>query len=196
MPDLDADTLPERIAGFEVLIVRSTKVTAAALDQADSLGLIVQAGAGTNTIDCDRAAELGVFVCNVPGKNALAVAELTMGLLLAIDRHIAAGTADLRAGTWNKKAYSKAEGLFGRRMGIIGVGDIGIATAARRAFGIDVVAVAKPGRGDLAVARAEAAGITFVDTLDELLASSDIVSLPCPARPTPRAWSTRRSSPR
>ena len=84
MPDLDADTLPEHIAGFEVLIVRSTKVTAAALDQADSLGLIVRAGAGTNTIDCDRAAELGVFVCNVPGKNALAVAELTMGLLLAI----------------------------------------------------------------------------------------------------------------
>ena len=131
MPDLDADTLPEHIAGFEVLIVRSTKVTAAALDQADSLGLIVRAGAGTNTIDCDRAAELGVFVCNVPGKNALAVAELTMGLLIAIDRHIKAGTADLRAGTWNKKAYSKAEGLFGRRMGIIGVGDIGIATAAR-----------------------------------------------------------------
>ena len=117
----------------------------------------------------------------VPGKNALAVAELTMGLLLAIDRHIAAGTADLRAGTWNKKAYSKAEGLFGRRMGIIGVGDIGIATAARAsAFGIDVVAVAKPGRSDLAVARAEAAGITFVDTLDELLASSDIVSLHVP----------------
>ena len=105
-----------------------------------------------------------------------------MGLLIAIDRHIAAGTADLRAGTWNKKAYSKAEGLFGRRMGIIGVGDIGIATAARgeRAFGIDVVAVAKPGRSDLAIARAEAAGITFVDTLDELLATSDIVSLHVP----------------
>lgn len=181
MPDLDADTLPEHMAGFEVLIVRSTKVTAAALDQADSLGLIVRAGAGTNTIDCDRAAELGVYVCNVPGKNALAVAELTMGLLIAIDRHIAAGTADLRAGTWNKKAYSKAEGLFGRRMGIIGVGDIGIATAARAsAFGIDVVAVTKPGRSDLAVARAEAAGITFVDTLDELLATSDIVSLHVP----------------
>ncbi|NDH84449.1 MAG: hydroxyacid dehydrogenase [Actinobacteria bacterium] len=181
MPDLDADTLPEHIAGFEVLIVRSTKVTAAALDQADSLGLIVRAGAGTNTIDCDRAAELGVFVCNVPGKNALAVAELTMGLLLAIDRHIAAGTADLRTGTWNKKAYSKAEGLFGRRMGIIGVGDIGIATAARAsAFGIDVIAVAKPSRSDLAVARAEAAGITFVDTLDELLTTSDIVSLHVP----------------
>ncbi|MEO0493194.1 MAG: NAD(P)-dependent oxidoreductase [Actinomycetota bacterium] len=181
MPDLDADTLPDHIAGHEVLIVRSTKVTTAALDAADSLGLIVRAGAGTNTIDTERAAELGVYVCNVPGKNALAVAELTMGLLIAVDRHIAAGTADLRAGTWNKKSYSKADGLFGRRMGIIGVGDIGIATAARAwSFGIDVVAVAKPGRGDMGVARAEAAGITFVDTLDELLATSDIVSLHVP----------------
>ncbi|MEM9465109.1 MAG: NAD(P)-dependent oxidoreductase [Actinomycetota bacterium] len=181
MPELDADSLPDHIAGFEVLIVRSTKVTAAALDAADSLGLIVRAGAGTNTIDTDRAAELGVYVCNVPGKNALAVAELTMGLLIAIDRHIAAGTADLRTGSWNKKAYSKADGLFGRRMGIIGVGDIGIATAARAwAFGIDVVAVAKPGRSDAAVARAEAAGIAFVDSLDELLTTSDIVSLHVP----------------
>ncbi len=185
MPELDADTLPDHIAGFEVLIVRSTKVTGAALDAADSLGLIVRAGAGTNTIDCDRAAELGVFVCNVPGKNALAVAELTMGLLIAIDRHIAAGTADLRAGSWNKKAYSKADGLFGRRMGIIGVGDIGIATAARAwAFGIDVVAVAKPGRSDATIARAEAAGIEFVDSLDELLATSDIVSLHVPGSPS------------
>ena len=184
MPDLNADTLPDHIAGYEVLIVRSTKVTAAAIDAADSLGLIVRAGAGTNTIDCDRAAELGVFVCNVPGKNALAVAELAMGLVIAIDRHIAAGTADLRAGAWNKKAYSKANGLFGRRMGIIGVGDIGIAAAARAwAFGIDVVAVAKPGRSDAAVARAEAAGITFVDTLDELLTTSDIVSLHVPGSP-------------
>jgi len=184
LPDLTAETLPDHIAGHEVLVVRSTKVTAETLEAADSLGLIVRAGAGFNTIDCNRAAELGIFVCNVPGKNALAVAELTMGLLIAIDRHIASGTADLRAGTWNKKAYSKAAGLFGRQMGIIGVGDIGIATAARAwAFGIDVVAVAKPGRSERAVARAEAAGIRWVDSQDELLATSDIVSLHVPGSP-------------
>ena len=187
MPELDGDTLPDHIAGFEVLIVRSTKVTTATLDAADSLGLIVRAGAGTNTIDTERAAALGVYVCNVPGKNALAVAELTIGLLIAIDRHIAAGTADLRRGVWNKKTYAKANGLFGRRMGIIGVGDIGIATAARAwAFGIDVVAVTKPGRSDAAVARAEAASITFVDSLDELLSTSDIVSLHVPGSPDTR----------
>ena len=184
LPDLNADTLPDALAGHEVLVVRSTKVTATALEAADKLGLIVRAGAGTNNIDGDRAAELGIFVCNVPGKNALAVAELTMGLLIAVDRHIAAGTADLRAGTWNKKAYSKADGLFGRQMGIIGVGDIGIAAAARAwAFGIDVVAVAKPGRSHTAIARAEAAGIRWVDDLDELLSTSDIVSLHVPGAP-------------
>lgn len=184
LPDLNADTLPDHIGGHEVLVVRSTKVTSAALEAGDRLGLVVRAGAGTNTIDCDRAAELGIFVCNVPGKNALAVAELTMGLLIAIDRHIAAGTADLRSGAWNKKAYSKADGLFGRRMGIVGVGDVGIATAARAwAFGIDVVAVAKPGRSERSVARAEAAGIRWVDDLDELLSISDIVSLHVPGAP-------------
>lgn len=184
LPDLTAETMPDHIVGHEVLVVRSTRVTADTLEAADQLGLIVRAGAGTNTIDTERAAELGVFVCNVPGKNALAVAELTMGLLIAVDRHIAAGTADLRAGTWNKKAYSKADGLFGRHMGIIGVGDIGIATAARAtAFGIHVLAVKKPGRSERAIARAEAAGIEWVEDPDTLLASSDIVSLHVPGAP-------------
>jgi len=184
MPDLDADTLPDHIADHEVLIVRSTKVTADTLDRAGRLGLVIRAGAGTNTIDCGRAAELGIYVCNVPGKNALAVAELTLGLLIAVDRHIASGTADLRAGIWNKKAYGTSQGLFGRRLGIIGVGDIGIATAARAwAFGIDTVAEAKPERSHLSVARAEGAGISFVASLDELLSTSDFVSLHVPGGP-------------
>jgi D-3-phosphoglycerate dehydrogenase len=179
--DLTADDLGDALAGFEALVVRSTKVTADALAQADELALIVRAGAGTNTIDCEKAAELGIFVCNVPGQNALAVAELTLGLLIAVDRHIAAGTADLREGKWNKKAYSKADGLFGRTMGIIGVGDIGIATAERATgFGIDVIAVAKDSRSAAMVQRAEQAGIQFVASNDELLAASDIVSLHVP----------------
>ena len=179
--ELTADDLPAHIAGAEVLVVRSTKVTAAALDAADGLGLIVRAGAGTNTIDCGRAAELGVFVCNVPGRNALAVAELAVGLMVAVDRHIADSTIDSRNGQWNKKAYSKAMGLFGRTLGIIGLGDIGIATAVRASgFGMNVIAVSKPGRSAKAIERAEAAGVTFVDSTDALLASSDIVSLHVP----------------
>ncbi len=181
MADLTADDLPDHIAGVEVLVVRSTRVTSATLDAADRLGLIVRAGAGTNTIDCARAAELGVFVCNVPGRNALAVAELAVGLMVAVDRHIADATIDSRNGRWNKKSYSKAMGLYGRTLGVIGLGDIGIATAERAAgFGMSVIAVAKSGRSPRAVQRAGAAGVTFVDSLDTLLAASNIVSLHVP----------------
>ncbi len=179
--DLDGDTLAGHIAEAEVLVVRSTKVTAAALDAAEHLGLIVRAGAGTNTIDCDRAAERGVFVCNVPGKNALAVAELTLGLMISVDRHIADATADARNGVWNKKAYSSAMGLYGRTLAIIGLGDIGIAVAERaNGFGMNVTALAKPGRSESTLQRAEAAGVTFVDTLDNLLSGADIVTLHLP----------------
>ncbi len=180
-PDLTAESLPDHIADAEILVVRSTKVTSAALDAAAKLGLVVRAGAGTNSIDCDRAAELGVFVCNVPGRNALAVAELTLGLLISGDRHIADATSDARNGRWNKKTYSKARGLFGRTLAIIGVGDIGMAVAERATgFGMNVIAVSKSGRSAKTLDRAEAAGISFVDTLDELLAAADVVSLHVP----------------
>ena len=132
-PKLSADDLPGRIAGFQALVVRSTKVTAATIEAADALELIVRAGAGTNTIDVAAASEVGIYVTNVPGRNAIAVAELTMGLLLAIDRRIPDNVADLRAGTWNKSTYGKADGLFGKVMGIVGLGDIGFAVAERAA---------------------------------------------------------------
>jgi D-3-phosphoglycerate dehydrogenase len=106
-----------------------------------SLALVIRAGAGTNTIDVKRASALGIFVANCPGKNSVAVAELTMGLILALDRRIVDGTADLRAGKWAKKEYSKARGLKGRTLGIIGMGQIGQEVARRaRAFDMRVVA--------------------------------------------------------
>ena len=86
-PGLTAEELPAAIPSFDALIVRSTKVTAATIDSSDCLALVVRAGAGTNTIDTQAAADAGIYVCNVPGQNAIAVAELAMGLLLAIDRH-------------------------------------------------------------------------------------------------------------
>ena len=98
-------------------MVRSTKVKRAVFEAADRLTLVIRAGAGTNTIDTDAAATSGVFVSNVPGRNAAAVAELTMGLLLAIDRRIADNVADLRSGHWDKKKYSKAGGLLGSHHG-------------------------------------------------------------------------------
>ena len=179
---IGAGDLADRISGSDVLVVRSTKVGADVFEAADRLALVIRAGAGTNTIDTAAAAAHGVLVSNVPGRNAAAVAELTMGLILAIDRRIADNVADLRRGRWEKKEYAKADGLLGSTLGIIGLGSIGLCVAERAAaFGIRVQALARPGRRSDVVARAEDLGVTFQDTLADLLATSDIVSLHVPA---------------
>jgi len=112
-----------RGTGADVLVVRSTKVDEPMLE-GTRLALIVRAGAGVNTIDVAAASRRGIYVSNCPGRNATAVAELTMGLLLAIDRRIPDNVADLRAGKWDKATYSKAEGLAGRTLGVLGAGSI------------------------------------------------------------------------
>jgi len=123
----------------DVLVVRSTRVTEPMLADT-SLSLIVRAGAGVNTIDVDAASRRGIYVSNCPGKNSHAVAELTFALILALDRRIAENVSDLRAGNWNKKEYSKARGLFGRTLGILGYGNIGQEVARRAlAFGMRIV---------------------------------------------------------
>ncbi|MCY3576769.1 MAG: NAD(P)-binding domain-containing protein [bacterium] len=181
-PSLTADTLSERISGFDVLVVRSTTVTATALEAGDRLGLVVRAGAGTNTIDAYRAAELGIFVCNVPGRNAIAVAELAIGLMFAIDRHIAPATADLRSGDWNKQTYSKARGLFGSTLGIIGMGAIGLEVAQRAsACGLRVIAEARADRSREVCRRMVDIGVEEVPDRSVLLATSDIVSVHVPS---------------
>ena len=183
-PGLGADDLAERIGGYDVLVVRGTQVGRPVIEAADRLALVIRAGAGTNTIDTDAAAERAVFVSNVPGRNAAAVAELTMGLLLAVDRRIADNVADVREGRWDKKTYGNAEGLLGSTMGILGLGSIGFLVAERAAaFGIRVQSIAKEGRSPAATARAEELGITMCGSLDELLGTSDIVSLHVPSNP-------------
>jgi D-3-phosphoglycerate dehydrogenase len=140
-PDLKDDTLAEaiRTSGADVLVVRSTKVTTPMLD-AGRLGLIVRAGAGYNTIDVAGASNRGIYVSNCPGKNAIAVAELAFALMLALDRRVPDNVAELRAGKWNKKEYSKAQGLYGKTLGLLGVGNIGQEMIRRAAgFGLDVV---------------------------------------------------------
>lgn len=180
-PSLTAESLPEHIAGYDALVVRSTKVTATALEAADQLGLVVRAGAGTNTIDASRAAELGIFVCNVPGRNAIAVAELAIGLMFAIDRHIAPATADLRAGDWNKQSYSKSRGLFGATLGIVGMGAIGIEVAQRAsACGLRVITEPRADRSRDMRRRMDDIGVEEVPDRAALLAASDIVSLHVP----------------
>ncbi|HEV8345424.1 MAG TPA: NAD(P)-dependent oxidoreductase, partial [Vicinamibacterales bacterium] len=140
-PDLKDDALTEAIksSGADVLVVRSTTVTAAMLE-AGALSLVVRAGAGYNTIDVATASNRGIYVSNCPGKNAIAVAELAFALMLALDRRVPDNVAELRAGTWNKKEYSKAKGLFGRTLGLLGYGNIGQEMAKRaHAFGMPIV---------------------------------------------------------
>src|ERR687898_3422339 len=140
-PDLEDDALREAIekTGADVLVVRSTKVTAPMLD-AGRLSLVVRAGAGYNTIDVAAASRRGIYVSNCPGKNAIAVAELAFALILALDRRVPDNVGELRAGAWNKKEYSRAQGLFGRTLGLLGVGSIGQEMIRRAAgFGLNVV---------------------------------------------------------
>lgn len=186
-PSLTADELPGAIAGFDGLVVRSTRVGRPAFEAADRLALVIRAGSGTDTIDVAAASDHGVAVCNVPGRNAAAVAELTLGLLLAVDRRIADNVADLREGRWDKKRYSGAAGLLGSTMAIIGLGSVGFAVAERAAaFGIHLQALAKPDRPPEAVARAGHLGIALRASLPELLASADIVTVHVPASPDTR----------
>lgn len=160
-------------SGAEVLVVRSSQVTAEALE-AGSLKLVVRAGAGYNTIDVKKATELGIHVSNCPGKNSIAVAELAFGLMLALDRRIPQNLAELKAGKWNKKEFGKARGLYGRTLGLVGLGHIGREMATRaRAFGMSVLAYDPMlSRGEIATV-----GAFSCETLEELAAKSDVVSV-------------------
>jgi D-3-phosphoglycerate dehydrogenase len=140
-PELKDETLRGAIGstGADVLVVRGTRVTGPMLDSG-RLSLIVRAGAGYNTIDVAGASTRGIYVSNCPGKNAIAVAELAFALILALDRRVPENVAELRAGKWNKKEFSKAAGLYGRTLGLLGAGNIGQEMIRRAAgFGMNVV---------------------------------------------------------
>ena len=174
-PDAKGDSLKAAIAssGADVLVVRGNKVTGEMLE-AGRMSLVVRAGAGYNTIDVKTASARGIYVANCPGKNSIAVAELAFGLILALDRRIPAGASDLREGRWNKKEYSKARGLFGRTLGLIGVGSIGREMIVRaRAFGMPVVAWSR----SLTSNRAEQLGIEMKQSPLEVAMSCDVLSV-------------------
>jgi len=142
-PALKGDALREAVALIKpaVLMVRSTQVKSDVFAASQNLGLVVRAGAGVNTIDVEAASARGVLVANCPGKNAVAVAELTFALIPALDRRIVENVVDLRNSVWNKKEYANARGLKDRTIGLIGMGQIGQAVARRaRAFEMNVVA--------------------------------------------------------
>lgn len=174
-PDLKDEALVNAIAAEapDVLVVRGTKVTEPML-AAGPIKLVVRAGAGYNTIDVAAASKRGIYVSNCPGKNSIAVAELAFALILALDRRIVDNVVALRRGEWNKKEFSKARGLFGRTLGLIGVGKIGQEMIARaHAFGMPVVAWSR----SLTPMRAAELGITHMESPKAVAAAADVVSL-------------------
>jgi D-3-phosphoglycerate dehydrogenase len=172
--DLDAATLPSAVGPTDILVVRSTKVTAATIQAAPRLSLIIRAGAGVDTIDLTTASDRGIYVANCPGKNTVAVAELAIGLLVAADRRIVDATVALRNGAWRKKEFGKARGLAGRTLGILGFGAIGKAVAARAAgLEMKVVACSR----SLTPEAAKAQGVGYAASPEELAAVSDAVSI-------------------
>ncbi len=173
-PSLDAESLVGPAQDADVVIVRSTKVTSNVIDSARRLSLIIRAGAGVNTIDLEAASAKGISVCNCPGKNAVAVAELAVALMLAWDRRLPDGVSALRQGRWDKGGFSKAVGFQGRTIGIIGLGSIGEATIDRlRGFNVKLVCWSR----SLTPEKAALLGVEYAASPVEVARRSSIVSL-------------------
>ena len=204
-PDLKDEALAEAIAATraEVLVVRGTPVTGKMLD-AGRLSLIVRAGAGYNTIDVAGASSRGIYVSNCPGKNAIAVAELALALILALDRRVPENVQELRDGKWNKKEFSKAQGLYGKTLGLLGIGSIAQEVIRRAAgFGMNVVLWSRRFNGiDRAMNDEEARGlgiepalrtirIDIAPTPGEVASRSDVLSLHLALSPETRGLVNR-----
>jgi len=173
-PKLKENDLQNHIKGIDILVVRSTVVNAECIEKSDRLSLIIRAGAGVNTIDIKSANKKGIYITNCPGKNSIAVAELAMGLICAIDRRIPDNVIDFRNGKWNKALYSKADGLAGKTLGVVGTGQIGSELIKRaKAFGLNIIAWSR----SLTDKKAEEIEIERAASLEELFSSSDIISV-------------------
>lgn len=175
-PKAGENDIPNIVKDADFIVVRSTNVNAAAINAGTNLKIVIRAGSGYNNIDVSAATAKGVSVSNTPGKNSIAVAELAMGLIISLDRKIPDNVKDFNSSIWNKAKYSKAEGLYGKTLGIIGVGNIGKEIAKRaQSFGMKVVGYD--------VVKSEGLGIAYIDDVEKLIAMSDVITLHVPANP-------------
>ena len=175
-PKLGEKELPEAAENADILVVRSTVVNADTINSSKNLDLIIRAGSGVNNIDISAANHKGIYIANCPGMNAVAVAELAFGLMISLDRRIPDNVIDFRNRKWNKAEYSKAGGLKGKTLGIIGVGNIGKEVAKRAlAFGMNVY-----GKD---ISRIEGIAIKDFSEMSQLLPLCDVVTIHLPSTP-------------
>lgn len=169
----DEAELVQTIPGFQAVVVRSaTKITRKVIEAARDLELIVRAGIGLDNIDCEAAKEKGIQVANTPAATSISVAEHTFGLMLAAVRQHGRANLSMKEHKWEKKALSGTE-LYGKTLGLIGLGRIGREVARRAlAFGMKVIAYD--------IIKIEADLDVKQVSLDELLAQADIISLHLP----------------
>lgn len=173
-PKLGEKDLETAAKDATILVVRSTIVNETTINNAGNLKVIIRAGAGVNNIAIPAASAKGVAVANCPGKNSVAVAELAIGLMVSLDRRLPDNVSEFRNGKWNKAEYSKAEGLKGKTLGVVGVGNIGGEVAKRAAafdmkvYGYDIV-------------RLDDVQLEYLDTIEELLPKCDVISIHLPA---------------
>src|ERR1700739_2722371 len=167
------DGLPSALADADALVVRSAvQVDDALMEHAPKLRVIGRAGVGVDNIDAEAATRRGVVVMNTPGANAVAVAELTIGLMLALARKLPTANNTMHAGKWEKKSLQGAE-LRGKTLGIVGLGRVGLEVARRaRGFGLEII-----GSDPFVSAAVARESGTRLVALDEAIAASDYIPL-------------------
>jgi len=176
--DLSPEQLVAEIGAYEAIVIRSaTKLRAEILDAATNLRLIVRAGVGLDNVDVAYAESKGITVRNTPAASSNSVAELALGHMLSLARHIGRGTASLKAGKWEKKALKGVE-IDGKTLGIVGIGRIGQSLAKKAAaLGMSIVAY------DAYISDSPLPDLVRMVSFDELLAASDFISLHIPYDP-------------
>lgn len=173
-PGASSGDLDKGLKKADALIVRSTVVSEKCIKNSPNLMLIIRAGAGVNNIDIKAASNFGIYVANCPGKNSIAVAELTMALILSLDRYLPENVNDFHKGKWNKAAYSKADGIFGKALGVVGTGQIGQEVIKRaKSFGMPVVAWSR----SLTHQKADELGVTYAKSVEQLASACDVLSV-------------------
>jgi D-3-phosphoglycerate dehydrogenase len=171
----EAELIP-LVADMEALVVRSeTKVTRKVIESAPKLRVVGRAGVGVDNVDVEAATQRGIVVMNTPGGNTISTAELTFSMLMALARKIPQAHASMKAGEWNRKAFSGTE-LYNKTLGILGMGRIGSEVARRAiAFGMRVLAYDPY----LTLSRANAMQVELVE-LDDVFKQADFITVHMP----------------